>query len=133
MQEQQDLNHNPKLTRANSFGGGLSVAASEDDRNNASLYINNNKVNSHVQAPSEADSDTIRKMTATNLKREFEQYQNKYNPMTSNSEFTSNANVEFETISSGSNNQTKPNILGKRSVPDLDGPSRLREPSIEES
>ena len=65
------LNHNPKLTRANSFGGGLSVAASEDDRNNASLYINNNKVN---QAPSEADSDTIRKMTATNLKREFEQY-----------------------------------------------------------
>ena len=65
--EQQD-HHNP---RANSFGGGLSVAASEDDRNNASLYINNNKVN---QAPSEADSDTIRKMTATNLKREFEQY-----------------------------------------------------------
>lgn len=46
MQEQQD--HNPKLTRVNSFGGGLSVAASEDDRNNASLYINNNKVNNHV-------------------------------------------------------------------------------------
>jgi hypothetical protein len=53
--------------------------------------------------------------------------------MTSNSEFTSNANVEFETISSGSNNQTKPNLLGKRSVPDLDAPSRVREPSIEES
>jgi hypothetical protein len=70
MQEQQD--HNPKLTRANSFGGGLSVAASEDDRNNASLYINNNKVNNHPSE--EADSDTIRKMTATNLKREFEQY-----------------------------------------------------------
>ena len=101
MQEQQD--HNPKL---NSFGGGLSVAASEDDRNNASLYINNKQVNNH---PSEADSDTIRKMTATNLKREFE---HKYN-----SEFTSNANVEFETISSGS---AKPNLLGKRSVPDAD-------------
>ena len=131
MQEQQD--HNPKLTRVNSFGGGLSVAASEDDRNNASLYINNNKVNNHVQAPSEADSDTIRKMTATNLKREFEQYQNKYNPMTSNSEFTSNANVEFETISSGSNNQAKPNLLGKRSVPDIDAATRARKPSIEES
>lgn len=74
MQEQQDLNHNSKLTRVNSFGGGLSVAASEDDRNNASLYINNNKMNSHIQAPSEADSDIIRKMTANNLKREFEQY-----------------------------------------------------------
>ena len=131
MQEQQDINHNPKLTRTNSFGGGLSVAASEDDRNNASLYINNNKVNSHVQAPSEADSDTIRKMTATNLKREFEQYQNKYNPITSNSEFTSNANVEFETISSGSNNHCNPNLLGKRSVSDVDAASRMGQPSLE--
>ncbi len=131
MQEQQDLNQNPKLNRANSFGGGLSVAASEDDRNNASLYINNNKVNSHVQAPSEADSDTIRKMTATNLKREFEQYQNKYNPMTSNSEFTSNANVEFETISSGSNNQGNLNLLGKRSASDVDAASRMGQPSLE--
>ena len=47
--------------------------------------------------------------------------------MTSNSEFTSNANVEFETISSGS---AKPNLLGKRSVPDADA---ARQPSIEES
>ena len=66
-------------------------------------------------------------MTATNLKREFE---HNYNPMTSNSEFTSNANVEFETISSGS---AKPNLLGKRSVTDADAATRARQPSIEES
>jgi len=60
------------LSRSNSFGGGLSVAASDDDRNNASLYINNNKGTPQDQAPSEADSDTMRKITATNLKREFE-------------------------------------------------------------
>ena len=53
--------------------------------------------------------------------------------MTSNSEFTSNANVEFETISNGSTNQTKLNLLGKRSVPDVDAASRVSDPSIEES
>jgi hypothetical protein len=51
--------------------------------------------------------------------------------MTSNSEFTSNANVEFETISSGSNNQGNLNLLGKRSASDVDAASRMGQPSLE--
>lgn len=62
--------------------------------------------------PSEVDSDTMRKQSAINLKREFDQYQqNKFNQAPSNSEFTSNANVEFETLSNGTNGMKS---LGKR-------------------
>ncbi len=90
----------PRLSRANSFGG--SVAASEDQH--PSLYIAKGVAE---PAPSDVDSDTMRKQTALNLKKEFENYQQQQSKLNhhppSNSEFTSNQNVEFETISNGSN------------------------------
>ncbi len=102
------------------------MAASEDDRNNASLYINtdsnNNNNAANDQAQSEADSDRIRKVHATNLIREFDDYSKKRliqvpsNP----SEYTNNPNVEFETISSGSNNYISSSVLGKRSAATID-------------
>jgi hypothetical protein len=56
----------PRLSRANSFGG--SVAASEDQH--PSLYIAKARV--EQAPPSDVDSDTLRKQTALNLKKEFE-------------------------------------------------------------
>lgn len=87
----QLLHPQPRLSRSSSFGHSI-----ED--HNASLYIA--KEQAHQ---SDVDSDTHRKEALLNLKRDFESYQaNKPSPPHS-SEFTSNGNIEFETISNGSN------------------------------
>lgn len=70
------------------------MVASED--RNPSLYLGGGH---KEETPSEVDSDVIRKQAMANLKREFER---NALPKDDKSEFTSNANVEFETISNGS-------------------------------
>lgn len=92
---------NPKnLSRSNSINGSIV------DGNEASMFLAQEK------APSEVDSDAQRKKLKQSLTRAFEAYQPVMRSNTSNSEYTKNHHVEFETLSDNSKSQSS--ILGKR-------------------
>ena len=75
--------------------------AGNSEDNNPSLYLT---LREQDQALSEADSDKIRKSMRMNLLKDFDPSQKSMDPSLDSSVFaTNNANVEFESLSSGSN------------------------------